>query len=313
MPQFPVFTATKWLPSLPPCTTLYLWGLHIPGSNGPLHVSNIISHTAVFPGITITGCVWKEIPMGEVQDLDCFKIKLHELKEQITFFQLFQCHLKIHGPLWYSTTHPGTYICTQLWHGHTLSNRSNSLLRVGNVDDYFNKGLHRPSWWESLRAIWLSCTWHHPSPNQRPTQHTLLRSVTSTCVVSPISLSYWGQIWLRHSQRFRCFHPLLSPLRLTRGGWLECEDTPAGFRLTLSVSVGASRSTPPSQRLFSNNFTYIFLPSSGFFSFFLPISLPFPSFFPANSEITKSSLVTWFWVVLWGFIYGGVFLLTQNT
>lgn len=89
MPQFPLFTATRWLPSLPPCTTLYLWGLHITGSNGPLHVSNIILHTAVFPGITITGCVWKEIPMGEVQDLHCFKIKLHELKEQMTFSRCF--------------------------------------------------------------------------------------------------------------------------------------------------------------------------------------------------------------------------------
>lgn len=204
------------------------------------------------------------------------------------FFQVFQCYPKINGPLWYTTTHLGTYFCTQLWHGHALSNRSNSLLRAGSVDDYFNKGLHRPSWWECLGAIWLSCSWHRPSPNQRPMQHTLLRSVTFTCVVSPISLSSWGQIWQRHSQRFGCFHPLLSPLRLTRGGWLECEqDTPAGFRLTLSVS-------------------------SGFFSFFLPISLPFPSFLPANFESTKSSLVTWFWVVLWGFIYGSVFLLTPK-
>lgn len=76
----PVFTTTRWLPSLFSCTTLYLWGLHIPGCHVAQHVSYIILHTAIFPGITIPRCTWKEVQVREAQDLTV------SMKRNICFF-----------------------------------------------------------------------------------------------------------------------------------------------------------------------------------------------------------------------------------
>ena len=81
----PVFTATRWLPSLSSCATLIYGDCIFQAVMYHYMSPCIMVHTAIFPGITISGCVWKEVLVRETQDLDCLSIKIHELKGQILF------------------------------------------------------------------------------------------------------------------------------------------------------------------------------------------------------------------------------------
>lgn len=68
------------------CTTLYLWTLNIPGCNiSLLHISYIIFTYCHFSRY---GHYWMHTET-EAQDLDCLRIKLGELKEELPFSKHF--------------------------------------------------------------------------------------------------------------------------------------------------------------------------------------------------------------------------------
>ena len=96
----------------------------------------------------------------EAQDLDCLKIKLGELKEQLPFPNILVPSKAVWPSLAVATTATTTHLGIYFLHTFDIATTGkkcqNSRLSLGNFNDCFNKMWQKPSWWKSHGGLFGS-------------------------------------------------------------------------------------------------------------------------------------------------------------
>lgn len=205
MLQFPVFTATRWLPSLPQCTTLYLWGLHIPDCNVSLSISCITYLLPFFWVLPSLNACRKRYTWEKPRTLTVPKSISMNKRNRC---YIFGCLPKLCCPLLLLLTLLNTWA---LLLAHTFDIATtwkmcqNNLLSVGNLMIASIKNVAEASFVGSPQwALWLCCSWCHSKSETH-------RSITSTWVIpQPVFPTRFGRGCIRASDVLWSFIILLS-------------------------------------------------------------------------------------------------------